>query len=162
MTSDIHQSNGPGIPVTRLSDIVARGQLAKVPTALQREDRNSVIYPTQSETLFEEENLADQMKAQKAASIIQQALHPDTVLFIFAANIFKDRTEAYKVIEFGVGTAKGFRPISMYGNQQRQELIVEAKFREKGDTPRKPSAKDSHTWVFNTVAHRPMTVRRTS
>jgi hypothetical protein len=56
MTSDIHQSNGPGIPVTRWSDIVARGQLAKLPAALQREDRNSVIYPTQSETLFEEES----------------------------------------------------------------------------------------------------------
>ncbi|KAG2179610.1 hypothetical protein INT44_006458 [Umbelopsis vinacea] len=61
---------------------------------MQREERNSVIYPTQQETL----------------------------------------SEAYKAIETGIGAAKGFRPISMYGNQKRQELIVEAKFREKGDT----------------------------
>ncbi|KAI9280931.1 hypothetical protein BC943DRAFT_266978, partial [Umbelopsis sp. AD052] len=96
------------------SEIVARRQSAKVPTAMQREERNSVIYPTQQETLYEEENLADQMKAQRAASIIQQALHPDTVLFTFAANKFKDRSEAYKANETGIGAAKGFRPISMY------------------------------------------------
>jgi hypothetical protein len=92
-----------------------------------------VIYPTETETLYEDENLGDQLRAQRAASIIQQALHPDTVLFTFAANMFKDRTEAYKAIENGIGAAKGFRPISMYGNQQRKELIIEAKFREKGD-----------------------------
>jgi hypothetical protein len=92
-TSAIHQFDDPGISGTRWSDIVARGQLARVSTALQREDRHSVIYPTHMETLYEEENLADRMKAQKAASIIQQVLHPDTVLFTFAANIFKDRTE---------------------------------------------------------------------
>jgi hypothetical protein len=69
------------------------------------------------------------MRAQKAASIIQQAPHPDTMLFNFAVNIFKDRTKADKAIESGIGAAKGFRPISMSGNQQRQGLIVETKFR---------------------------------
>jgi hypothetical protein len=96
MTTTIRQSNDSGIPRTSWSDIVARGQLAKVPTALQRQDRHSVIYPTETVTLYEDENLGDQLRAQRPASIIQQALHPDTVLFTFAANIFKDRTEVIK------------------------------------------------------------------
>lgn len=57
MTSDIRQFNDPGSSGASWNDIVARGQQAKVPTALQRQDRHSVIYPSQTETLYEEENL---------------------------------------------------------------------------------------------------------
>jgi hypothetical protein len=77
--------------------------------------------------------MADQLKAQIAAAIIEQALHPDTVLFTFQAAFFQDRSEAYALIEREIGEAKGFRPISMYGNQRHQELIIEAKFCEEDD-----------------------------
>jgi hypothetical protein len=88
-----------------------------------------MIQHLESDILYEDEKLADQLRAQKAATIIQQALHPNTVLFTFNSDVFKDRTEAYAVIEKEIGFAKGFRPISLYGNQKRHELIVETKFR---------------------------------
>jgi hypothetical protein len=60
-------------------------------------------------------------------------LHPNTVLFTFNSDVFQDRTEAYAVIEKEIGFAKGFRPINLYGNQKRHELIIEAKFRMESD-----------------------------
>lgn len=77
--------------------------------------------------------MADKLTAQRAASIIQQALHPNTVLFTFDSGLFIDRVEAYHLIQKEIGHVKGFRPISRYGNQRRQELIIDAKFREKKD-----------------------------
>jgi Zinc knuckle len=86
--------------------------------------------------MYEDENLADQLRAQKAAAIIQQALHPGTVLFTFGSDVFQDRTLAYNAIEKEIGPAKGFRPISLYGNQRRNELIIEANFRNIEDASR--------------------------
>ncbi|GAB5592604.1 hypothetical protein Unana1_07504 [Umbelopsis nana] len=86
--------------------------------------------------MYEDENLADQLSAQKAAAIIQQALHPGTMLFTFGSDVFQDRTLAYNAIEKEIGPAKGFRPISLYGNQRRNELITEANFRNIEDASR--------------------------
>jgi hypothetical protein len=64
----------------------------------------------ESDILYEDENLADQLRAQKAATIIQRTLHPNTVLFTFNSDMFKDRTEAYAVIGKEIGLAKASNP----------------------------------------------------
>jgi hypothetical protein len=73
------------------------------------------------------------LTAQKAASIIQRALHPNKGLFNFNSETFKSTSEAYKAIEKEVGPTNVFRPISKYGNQRRRGLIIVAKFREEQD-----------------------------
>src|ERR1700730_19339570 len=124
------------LPATNWSEVVARGLKAKVPTALQRKDQFGMPQHLETIVMYEDENLADQLRAQKAAAIIQQALHPGTVLFTFGSDVFQDRTLAYNTIEKEIGPAKGFRPISLYGNQRRNELIIEANFRNIEDASR--------------------------
>ena len=110
-------------PLLNWSTVVARGLQVKVPTAIQRNNRSATLQ-SKAETLYEDEDITDQLRAQKAAAIIQQALHPDTVLFTFADDVFTERTDAYRIIEKEIGEVTGFRPISLYGNSSRKELII--------------------------------------
>jgi hypothetical protein len=77
VTKDIPQTLlNPGQPLTNWSEVVARGLKAKVPNALQRKDQSGMIQHLEFDILYEDEKLADQLRAQKSCNIIQQALHP--------------------------------------------------------------------------------------
>ena len=133
-------------PLLNWSTVVARGLQVKVPTAIQRNNRSATLQ-SKAETLYEDEDITDQLRAQKAAAIIQQALHPDTVLFTFADDVFTERTDAYRIIEKEIGEVTGFRPISLYGNSSRKELIIEAKFKNDEDGKKAISDGFSHKGI---------------
>jgi hypothetical protein len=123
-----------GKSVTRASSkVVANGLTAKVPIAVQKTDEYGFKIYYEVEALYEDESLKVQLTAQKVASIIQRALHLNTVLFNFNSKTFKSTFEAYKAIEKEVGPIKVIRPISKYENQRRRGLIIVAKFREEQD-----------------------------
>jgi hypothetical protein len=81
-----------------------------------------------SDTIWEEETIAQKIMAQRATAMIQNTLFMETVLFSFKASDFQHHTEAYKLVNDNVGEIISGRPITKYGNPQRNELIIEVKF----------------------------------
>lgn len=115
------------------SDIVAKGNQMKVPTSSYRKDNTTYDrHSTESIVIYEREELAAQMKIHRAEVILQQSLHPDTVLFEFpASNEVGDEPTIYKMIEKQLGLAIGFRCVSHPNKNKRGNIIIEAKLTEE-------------------------------
>lgn len=96
-------------PIPAWSEVVVRGQMAKIPTALQRQDQYGMIMHLEANTLYEVENLCDQLTAQNAAAIIQQTLHSNTLLFTFDSALFKDGADAIQGDRKGNWICKTFQ-----------------------------------------------------
>lgn len=81
-----------------------------------------------SDLLFELPEFSQQQMARKAATIIRQALAPDTVLFSFPLVAFTHRAEAYKAITDQIGPLASIRPLSNYDLRARKDLLISVTF----------------------------------
>jgi hypothetical protein len=108
--------------------VVLSGLKKKVPNVLSRKDQFGEKERFDSDTIWEEETIAQKIMAQRATAMIQNTLFMETVLFSFKASDFQHHTEAYKLVNDNVGEIISGIPITKYGNPQRNELIIEVKF----------------------------------
>ncbi|CDS13150.1 hypothetical protein LRAMOSA05328 [Lichtheimia ramosa] len=107
------------------SQVAAKGAGMRVISPTRIFDSNARL---SSQILFEDPEFQNQQLARKAASIVRQALTPQSVLFSFPPTLFAHRTEAYKSIEDNIGPLAAVRPLSLYSIQSRGDLLIEAKF----------------------------------
>ncbi|KAI8646080.1 hypothetical protein BD408DRAFT_399758 [Parasitella parasitica] len=114
---------------TSWADRVAGGLQRKVANTVRRVDSNNQLERPIITTLFEVEDLQQQLIVQRgAAAIAQDILYQGSVLFTFPAADFPNRTTVYSLIQEQIGRINNVRPISKMGTQQRQDLIVEVQF----------------------------------
>jgi hypothetical protein len=113
---------------TAWTEVVARGASRKVSNVVRRPPTASTKDRPIITTLYEDEDLQDQLVLQRAAAIAQDALHNDSVLFTFHEADFEHRSEAYSLIQDQIGVINNVRPISQMGFQQRSDLILEVQF----------------------------------
>ncbi|KAJ8656562.1 hypothetical protein O0I10_007639 [Lichtheimia ornata] len=107
------------------SQVAAKGAGMRVISPTRIFDANATL---SSEILFEHPDFKNQQLARKAASIVRQALTPQSVLFSFPPTSFAHRTEAFKSIEDNIGPLAAVRPLSLYSIHSRGDLLIEAKF----------------------------------
>ncbi|KAG1393671.1 hypothetical protein G6F60_011347 [Rhizopus arrhizus] len=80
-------------------------------------------------TIYEDDDISKFILAQKAQSIVQQALAPGSVLFSLPSQLFDHYTDAYKLIEEQLGEAMGFHNISRFDvRSNSKDLLIEVKF----------------------------------
>lgn len=113
------------------SQVAAKGAGLKVLTRARHADSNTNL---STEILYEHPDFQDQQLARKAATIVRQALTPDSVLFSFPPSTFAHRTEAYDAISKEIGPLADVRPLSLYSTNARGDLLIEAKFQSPEDT----------------------------
>lgn len=122
--------NSPTTLATTWATMASRGVPKKVlqPSrkAMDVKDGPSLV----GQVLYEDDNLKGQILAHKAMAIVQQALTSGSVLFSFAKGLFRDRFDAYKLIESQISAAVEFRPISLYDHRNDGSLLIEALFDE--------------------------------
>jgi len=113
------------------TDVVSKGRSAKVIVPITVKDSMSGTMDNLiSKTVYEDPDIKSMMLAQKASSIVQQALTPGSVLFSFPASLFEHRAKAYELIENQISKeVNGFRTISNYTNRTSKDLMVEVKFK---------------------------------
>lgn len=107
------------------SQVVAKAAGMKVVTS-SRSPRDTSTITT--DIIYELPEFTQQQLARKAASIIRQALSPESVLFSFPLNVFEHRTDAYQLIIDQIGPLKSIRPLSNYEVRARRDLLIAAKF----------------------------------
>ncbi|CAO3686812.1 unnamed protein product [Rhizopus stolonifer] len=83
--------------------------------------------------IFEDPTLSDHILSCKAASIVQQALTPGVVIFLFPSTCFSTGQTAYRAIQEQIGQLDGVKCISMYSTKPTKELIIEALFWDSVD-----------------------------
>jgi len=115
--------------------VVEKGRTAKFVVPVQNK---SAGYGNKdmitSVELYGDEDLQGMMLAQKAKSIVQQALTPGSVIFSLPADSFGHQSEAYKLIEEQISnTVQGFRTISNYTARSSKDLMIEVKFKSIAD-----------------------------
>ncbi|ORX46350.1 hypothetical protein DM01DRAFT_1275115, partial [Hesseltinella vesiculosa] len=113
------------------SAVVTKGRTnATVPRMLTRKSPLGQKERLEHSIIFETPDIQQKWLTQRAAAIIQNSLHPDTVLFELRANDFEHYTDAYRLLIEKIGPLKGngARPISRFGNALKPELIIETKF----------------------------------
>jgi hypothetical protein len=117
------------------TEVVARGNKAKVISPLRSGRHQTFEDKLVGEVLFDHPDLSRQILAQKAASIVQQALTPGSVLFAFPLSTFPDRVDAHTAIETQLGKTIGFRPISRYSTRTAaNSFLIEAVFEQNEST----------------------------
>ncbi|KAL7310904.1 hypothetical protein PS15m_010340 [Mucor circinelloides] len=84
---------------TSWADKVAGGLQRKVANTVRRVDSNNQLERPIITTLFEVEDLQQQLIVQRAAAIAQDILYYGSVLFTFPAADFPDRTTVYSLIQ---------------------------------------------------------------
>ncbi|ORZ02000.1 hypothetical protein BCR42DRAFT_338966, partial [Absidia repens] len=110
---------------TTWSDIVARGQMMKVPSQTpHRDGQMSQEYLK----LYEIEEYADLMKIHRAESVLEMALHSNTVIFEFLSSDFENPRDVYSKLSKDLGTLTGARIIKPNIGRNTGTFMVEARF----------------------------------
>lgn len=94
--------------------VVAKGLKKKAATPHRSFRSRSDQIKQVPEILHEDPDLATQSVVRKAASIVQQAFTPGTVVFSFPEDLFSSRQATYYAIQGQIGALKGVKRLSMY------------------------------------------------
>ncbi|CAO3588727.1 unnamed protein product [Absidia cylindrospora] len=78
--------------------------------------------------LYEIDDLAGMMRVHRAESILEMALHSDTVLFEFPTREFPVPADVYSKLRTEIGSLLGARIISQSSGRSSGTFMVEAKF----------------------------------
>ncbi|ORY99646.1 hypothetical protein BCR42DRAFT_444609 [Absidia repens] len=113
---------------TTWSEIAARGNAMKIPSSNYK--RNDYA-TTEITDLYVVDELADLLKVHRAESILEMALHNDTILFEFLAKDFSNPTEVYGPMTAKLGKMIGARIIKPNNGRSTGTFMVEAKFEKK-------------------------------
>lgn len=110
-------SDNPPHKETDWSTVVSRSARARVPRPIRKYEKPGHQISQNVEIVFEDPEITDYLRTQRALSIVQTALQPGSVLFTFPAAIFNKHTEAYKLVVDQLGPVIGnsFIPISVRG-----------------------------------------------
>lgn len=123
-------------PDLQWSSIVKAGARQKVPSPLSRVDIKGNRENYEVRILFEDPEISDFLRQQRALSIVNTALQPGAVIFSLPSRLFKHQSDAYKLIVDDIGPVVGnyFNPLSLRGNRNRGDLVFYTKFRQEADT----------------------------
>ena len=117
------------------STIVAKGLKAKVPEPMRRLDQGGEKEVLVPHLLYEDPDIRSHRMAQQVFAVLQNTLSPGSVLFEFPGNLFNHRSDAYRLVIDQIGpVVGGFRPVSMYGNKLKNQLLFSAIFRVPEDS----------------------------
>ncbi|KAI8078923.1 uncharacterized protein BX664DRAFT_287132, partial [Halteromyces radiatus] len=109
---------------------VAKGLQAKVPAPMNSKDLMGDQIHYTAVTLYEDEQLKDQIRIHRAEQIIQQTLEEEAVLFELPKREFTTLTEAYTLIQDQIGIIDGVTPLNRFGSNTRGNLLLEVTFVE--------------------------------
>ncbi|KAI8086807.1 uncharacterized protein BX664DRAFT_374825 [Halteromyces radiatus] len=102
---------------------VAKGLQAKVPAPMNCKDLMGDQIHYTAVTLYEDEQLKDQIRIHRAEQIIQQTLEEEAVLFELPKREFSTLTEAYTLIQDQIGIIDGVTPLNRFGSNTRGNLL---------------------------------------
>jgi hypothetical protein len=105
----------------------------KVLTAIQVEHRDSAIFKSVTETLYEVANVVTSIESAKSIRYNSTSPTPQHCITYVQVRQLQRENMGIRFIEKEIGKAKGFRPISLYGRPESEELIIELKLQDEGD-----------------------------
>lgn len=82
--------------------------------------------------LFEDPEVSEFLRHQRALDIVNTALDPGAVIFSVPSRLFPHHTDAYKLVisQLGPVVCDCFNPVSLRGNRSLNDLVFYTKFRE--------------------------------
>lgn len=124
--------DNPPPPETSWSTVVAKSLKTKVPPLRRRVDITGNRESYKVDIMFEDPEISEYLRHQRALSIVKTAIQPGAVIFSLPSSQFTHQSAAYKLVIDQIGPVVGnyFNPLSLRGNRSRNDLVFYTKFRE--------------------------------
>jgi hypothetical protein len=128
--------DNPPPPETSWSTVAAKSLKTKVPPLRRRVDITGNKESYKVDIMFEDPEISEYLRHQRALSIVKTAIQPGAVIFCLPSSQFTHQSEAYKLVIDQIGPVVGnyFNPLSLRGNRSRNDLVFYTKFREDDAT----------------------------
>lgn len=111
---------------------VAGGRNVKIPHRMQNMDTSGEKIVYTIETIYENEQLKEQLRITRAEELIQSSLQDNSVLFEVPKGEFTSLTNLYRLIQTQIGPIIRVVPISQFGNL-KGNILVEVTFEKDED-----------------------------
>ncbi|KAI8071229.1 hypothetical protein BC940DRAFT_234783, partial [Gongronella butleri] len=132
------QEDPPGV-ATAWTTIVRRSmERTTVPHMLMQRTKNGLKTVLKFTDIYVNQDHNAMWINQRATTITQNRLMPGTILFEFKSSDVEHTTDIYDALTTQIGPLlnKGARPISMYGSNKREDLIIQTQFEKNEDNER--------------------------
>lgn len=124
--------DNPSLTDTSWTTIVSQSLRTKVPPLRRRVDITGNRESYQVDIMFEDPEISEYLRHQRALSIVKTAIQPGAVIFSLPRKEFTHQSVAYRMIIDQIGPVVGnyFNPLSLRGKRSLNDLVFYTKFRD--------------------------------